>query len=57
MMIGAHMIEGMVVARKCLEQRMSTPILVLWTINGIFEGFPTIIRMNKLIAEKGVVRG
>jgi hypothetical protein len=53
MMIGLHMIAGMVVANKCLEQKMSTPTLVLWTINGIFEGFPAIMRINKLIAKQG----
>jgi hypothetical protein len=47
------MIEGMVVANKCLEQKMSTPTLVLWTINGIFEGFPAIMRINRLIAKQG----
>jgi len=52
MMIGLHMIEAMVVARKCLEQRMSTPLMVLWTISGIFEGFPAIMRINKLIAKR-----
>jgi hypothetical protein len=53
MMIGIHVIEGMVVAGKCLEQGMSIPLLVLWTINGFFEGGPTIMRINKLIAQNG----
>jgi hypothetical protein len=56
MMIGLHVIEGMVVASKCLEQRTPSPMLVLWTINGIFEGFPAIMRINKLIAKQGEAR-
>jgi hypothetical protein len=53
MMIGIHVIEGMIVAGKCLEQGMSIPFLVLWTINGFFEGGPAIMRINKLIAQNG----
>ena len=52
MMIGIHVIEGMVVARKCLGQGMSIPLLVLWTINGVFEGGPAIVRINKLIDQR-----
>lgn len=52
MMIGIHVIEGGVVARKCLEQGVSWPLLVLWTINGCFEGGPAIIRLNKIIQKR-----
>ena len=52
MMIGIHVIEGIVVARKCLEQGMSIPLVLLWTINGAFEGGPAIMRIDKLIAQK-----
>ena len=52
MMIGIHVIEGIVVARKCLEQGMSIPFVVLWTINGALEGGPAIVRINKLIEQR-----
>jgi hypothetical protein len=53
MMIGIHVIEGGVVARKCLQEGVSWPIFVLWTVNGVFEGGPAIVRINKLIEKYG----
>jgi len=50
--IGMHLIEGMVVARRCAEQKMSTQLLVLWTIDGLIEGIPAIMRLNELIAKQ-----
>jgi hypothetical protein len=52
MMIGIHVIEGGIVARKCLEEKVSWPLLILWTINGVFEGGPAIMRINKLIEKR-----
>ena len=52
MMIGIHIIEGGVVAKKCIEEGVSWPILILWTINGVFEGGPAIVRINKLIEKR-----
>jgi hypothetical protein len=50
-MLGIHVIEASIVAGKCLEVGASLPILVLWTVNGFFEGGPAIARVNKLIAK------
>ena len=52
MMIGIHVIEGSIVARKCLEEGVSWPLLILWTVNGFLEGGPTIARINKLIDKR-----
>lgn len=52
MMIGIHVIEGSVVAKKCLEEGVPWPLLILWTVNGVFEGGPTIVRINKLIEKR-----
>jgi hypothetical protein len=54
LMIGMHLIEGTVIARRCMEQKMSTPLLVLWTIDGLVEGIPAIMRINELIAKQEV---
>lgn len=51
-MIGIHVIEGSVVAKKCLEEGLALPLLLLWTVNGFFEGGPTIVRLNKLIEKR-----
>ena len=52
MMIGIHLIEASIVARKCIESGASIPIIVLWTVNGFFEGGPAIARVNKVIKKK-----
>lgn len=52
MMIGIHVIEAGIIAKKCLEQGASFPVLVLWTVDGLFEGGPAIVRINKLIKKR-----
>jgi Protein of unknown function (DUF2470) len=51
-MIGIHVIEGIVVMKKCLEEGVALPLLLLWTVNGFFEGGPAIVRLNKLIEKR-----
>jgi hypothetical protein len=51
-MIAIHAIEGSILTRKSLEQGLSLPLTVLWTINGAIEGFPAIQRFNRLVQAK-----
>jgi hypothetical protein len=51
-MIGIHLIEASIVARKCIENGASMSITALWTVNCFFEGGPAIARINKVIKEK-----
>jgi hypothetical protein len=48
LMIAIHAIEGSIMARKAWEEGLSIPLIVLWTVNGFFEGGPAIARFNKL---------
>jgi hypothetical protein len=51
-MFAIHLIEGSIIARKCLEEGLSLPLVVLWTVNVFFEGGPAMMRFNKMVRAK-----
>jgi hypothetical protein len=52
MMIGIHVVEAIIVTTKCLDNGVSLPLMVLWTLNTFIEGGPAIARINRLVKEK-----
>lgn len=52
MMIGIHVVEAMYVATKCLDNGVSLPLMILWSVNTFIEGGPAMARVNRLIKEK-----
>jgi len=52
MMIGIHVIEALSNAKTCFEQGSSVTVLIIWTINGFFEGGPSMLRLSRLVENR-----
>lgn len=51
-MIGIHLIEVFITVKKCLENGVGFLILLVWSVNTLLEGYPTIKRLNKAIKKR-----
>ena len=52
MMIGIHVVEAISNAKTCFEQGSSIPVLIIWTIDGFFEGGPSMLRLSRLVEKR-----
>ena len=51
-MIGIHLIEALITVRKCLENGAGILMLLVWSVNTLLEGYPSIKRLNKAIKKR-----